>query len=297
MDGLLRSEHLIGDPQQFREIGEARVPVVGEAEMAQMLRRDGKHVVVHKGHHWSAAVRGFYRPVNTLARLSREQATWPTARAWGFHACLTESDARHANATFPVHLVLDLDNFDEERLKSNRRYKLRKARRQVQLVELIGPALLREQGYEVLVSARKRTGYGRVPSRAEYLAALEGFGEPARGIVLAGLIEGRLGGYVTGRAVDGTAYVGHLIVATEALSTDVGTALTYEFIHACHRSTGICELVHGLHAREDEGLSRYKEWLSLPVRRVPSRVKMLPGAGAFIRRRNPHAYYRLTGRG
>jgi hypothetical protein len=55
-------------------------------------------------------------------------------------------------------------------------------------------------------------------------------------------------------------------------------------------------LVHGLHAREDEGLCRYKAWLGLPVERMPSRVVMLPGLGPLIRRRKPDAYYRLTGR-
>jgi hypothetical protein len=297
MDGLARSERLITDLGQLRAVDESIVPVVGEEELAEKLRRDGERVVVHRGRCWAETRPGFYRPVNWLARLSTEEATWPTVWCWGFHACLTASDARHANAAFPVHLVSDLDTFDEERLASSRRYKLRKARRQVHLVELTGPELLREQGYEVLVSARTRTGYGRVPSRKAYVAALDRFGEPARGIVLAGLIDGKLGGYVTGYAVDGTAYVGDVLIATEALSTHISTGLTYEFIYACRRSGKIRELVHGLHAREDEGLCRYKEWVGLPVQRVPSTVKLLPGAGAFIRNRNPHVYYRLTGRG
>ena len=297
MCSLIRSEHSPSDTRQFREVGEACIPIVGEAEMAQKLRRDGKHVVVHKGRCWAEAHRGFYRPVNLLARLASEQATWPTIRAWGFQACLTESDARHANAALPVHLVSDLDRFAEESLSSSHRHQLRKARRQVRMVELTGPALLREQGYEVLISSLKRTAHRSPSSRAEYLAALQHFDEPAHGIVLAGLIDGRLGGYITGYAVDGTAYVGSVVIATEALSTHISTGLTYEFIFACRRSRGIHELVHGLHAREDKGLCHYKERMGLSVRRVRSRVTMLPGAGAVIRRRSPHAYYRLTGRG
>jgi hypothetical protein len=46
---------------------------------------------------------------------------------------------------------------------------------------------------------------------------------------------------------------------------------------------------------EDPGLCRHKDWLGLAVQRVPSRIRLLPGAGAVIRRRRPHAYYRLTG--
>jgi hypothetical protein len=297
MSSFIQSARSISDLGQMRDVNESSVPVVGEEEMAEKFRRDGQRVVVHRGRCWAQALPGFYRPMHALARLSAQQATRPTVACWGFQACLAASDAHHANAALPAHLVSDLDSFDERRLPASRRYKLRKARRLVRMVELTGPALLREQGYEVLVSARTRTGYGRVPTRDKYLAALARFGEPARGIVLAGLVDGRLGGYITGHAVDGTAYVDNVLIATEALSTDIGTALTYEFIYACRRSEKIHEMVHGLHAREDEGLCRYKEWVGLPVQRIRSRVAMLPGAGAFIRRRNPDVYYRLTGQG
>lgn len=288
----------MGTVEQVRDIGESCMPVVSEAVLADLQRRQGKRVVEHAGHRWTEARFGFYRPVNALARLSAEDATWPTVRAWGFHACLTDADAHRANAAFPAHLVSDLAAFDEVRLPSSRRYKLRKARKQVHMVELTGPGLLREQGYDVVVSARTRTRYGHVPTNDEFLASLQHFGEPAFGIVLAGLIHGKLGGYMTGHAVDGIAYVDDVLIASAALSTtEISTGLMYEFIYACRRSGQIHELVHGLHAREDEGLCRYKEWLRLPVRRLPSRVRMVPGAGAFIRRRNAHVYYRLTGRG
>jgi len=64
----------------------------------------------------------------------------------------------------------------------------------------------------------------------------------------------------------------------------------------CQRSGGITELVHGMHAREDDGLCRYKDWLGLPVVRLPAKVRMLPGVASVIRHRKPHSYYRLTGR-
>ncbi len=281
---------------QTREVHEARVPVVTETELADRLRTDGRHVIQHRGRYWTEAKRGFYRPVHACARLSAQEATRPTAASWGYQACLDDSDATRANGAFPVHLVRDLDQFSEARLPASRRYKLRKARRQVRMVELTGPDLLREQGYEILLSARTRTRYGTVPTRQEYLAGLQRFGDPARGIVLAGLIDDRLAGYVCGSAVDGIAYVGDVMIHTDAMSTPISTGLTLEFFYACQRSGGIVELVHGMHAREDEGLCRYKDWLGLPVVRLPTKVRMLPGIGPLIRRRKPHAYYRLTGR-
>lgn len=280
---------------QAGDLADAYIPVVTEAEYAEHLRRLGRRVVTHRDRFWLEKSPGLYRPVHALARLSAWQATRPTQACWGYQACLLESDAHLANAVAPMYLVSDLHGYDEDALPSSRRYKLRKARRASRLVQLTGPALLREQGYEVLTSAHRRNGYGRLPTKEEYLAALDHFDQAAHGIVLAGLVDGELGGYVTGHAVDGTAYVRDVVVATEALRTHVSTGLTYEFIYACQRSPGVKELVHGWHAPEDEGLSRYKDWFGFPLHRVPARTGLLPGTARLIRRVYPHKYYRLTG--
>lgn len=281
---------------EMRDASESRMPVVGESEMAEHLRTGGRRVVVHRGRHWEQVLPGFFRPVHPLARLSAREATRPTPRCWGFQACLVPGDAEHANAAIPTYLISNLDSFDEGMLSRNRRHELRKARKRVRFVEITTPTLLRDQGYEVLRSSHDRTGYGTMPTKAGYAAALDDFGAPASGLVLAGLVEGRLGGYITGYAVDGTAYIREVVLATEVLRTNISSALTYEFVYACKRTRTVKELVHGLHAREDESLSRYKEWLGFPIQFVPARVVMLPGVAAFIRRRSPHKYYRLTGR-
>jgi hypothetical protein len=115
--------------------------------------------------------------------------------------------------------------------------------------------------------------------------------------VLAGIIDGKLGGYATGYAVDGTAYARNMVVATWALSTNISTGLSYEFIYACRRAKGIREIVDGLHAREDEGLCRNKELAGVPLQRIPAKLMMFPGTATAVRLHNPHKYYRLTGRG
>ena len=83
------------------------------------------------------------------------------------------------------------------------------------------------------------TGFGTLPTRKQYLADLDDFTQPAQGVVLAGPVDGRLGGYVTGYAVDGTAYVRDVVIATEALKTNMGTGLQYEFMFACARSENV----------------------------------------------------------
>lgn len=281
--------------EETRDVAVARMPVVTEAEMGAHLARHGTRVVEHRGRLWAPTRPGFYRPVHLLARLSVKEATLPTRFAWGFQACLADDDARDADAALPVHLVTDLDALDESRLSKSRRRSLRKAREHVRFVELTGAELLLREGYEVLCSAHERSGAGRLPSRSEFEAQVSRLGDPAHGIVLAGLVDGRLAGYTSGHAVDGTAYARD--VASWALDTGISAGLTYEFFYACRRNEAVREVVDGLHAREDEGLCRYKEMAGIPLRRIPARLWMVPGAAEFIRRRDPHIYYRLSGHG
>jgi hypothetical protein len=281
----------------MRDIAEARVPDVTETAWAEHLRARGRRVVQHRGRSWQQVLPGFYRPVHLMARLSAREATRPTPACWGFQACLADGDAELANASMPTHLISDLRSFDEDLLPKGRRNNLRRARERAQLVVLTDPLLLRDQGYDVLVSAHERTGYGPLPrTREQYVAGLARFTEPSPYVVLAGLVDGRLAGYLIGYAVDGTAYAADGVVATWALRTNISAGLFYEFVYACRRSGTITEIVDGLHARENEGLSRSKELNGIPVVRVPARLTMVPGAAAVLRRRDPHKYYRMSGR-
>jgi len=289
-------ERALAGDEQAVDVEKAAMRVATEAELAQRLQASGRRVVLRSNRYWQQTNPGFFRPVNLFARLTAREVTRPTPMSWGFHACLAEEDAWYANAAAPAYVVSDLASFDDDQLRSSRRYKLRKARKLSRLVQLTGPDLLREQGYEVLRSAHERNAYGRLPSREKYLEGIEPLTDPSQGVVLAGLVDGKLGGYITGYAVEGTAYVADVVIATEALGTHVSTGLTYEFIQLCSRTPDVHELVHGWHIPENQGLCRYKDWLGLSVSRVPVRLNLPPGAGSLIRRRNPGKYYRLTGR-
>jgi hypothetical protein len=129
----------------------------------------------------------------------------------------------------------------------------------------------------------------------EYVAGLDEYmGNPCR-LILAGLAEGRLRGYLDGFAVDGVAYVDHLYVHSGALQTEVGTGLVYEFVQACRRSGRVREVVYGLDVPSDQSLKQYKEKMGFPVARIPTRHWLLAPAGAFIRWWRPEVYYRLSG--
>jgi hypothetical protein len=278
-----------------RPSAETTLEPLSEDEMAAWRRDQGLHVVRHRGRWWWEAKRGFYRPIHMLARLHANEATRPVAACWGFHATIRDEDAAEANTALPTHRITRLDDWEEDKLSSNRRYELRKARRTAELVELTEPDLLLEQGYELLRQTIERTGWGRLPSREQYERDARTSVRPGRRLVLAGLIEGRLAGYAECYGVDGVGYYDEMRVANDALETNLSKALQVEFILACRRSPGIGEVVNGLVAPEDENLTRSKERLGIPVDPVPARVSMLPGAATVIRRLAPSSYYRLSG--
>ncbi|PPS39866.1 hypothetical protein B1A85_21730 [Chroococcidiopsis sp. TS-821] len=267
-----------------------------ELEMATWRHQQGFHIILHRDRYWEKIRPGFYQPVHLLARLSAEQATKPTSLCWGFRAALSEADIAGSNGSIPVHLLSDLNNYDLQNFSSNRRHNLRRCQKRVKIVELTDTEILHHQGYEVVFSAAKRTQYLKAPSKQEYLANLKHFIAPKHRLVLAGIIGDKLGGYISGYAVDGVAYFENLYVATEVLTTNINSGLVYEFVQVCRRSGKIREVVNGLHSREDRALCVYKESIGFPVKQIPGKVVLNPIVSSLIHKRYPHVYYRLTGK-
>lgn len=278
-----------------RPASEAVVRSMTEPQLAGWRLARGERVVERAGRHWRMSRPGFWEPVHWLARLRADEARRP-APCLGFRAVLAPEYEEAATGALPVHVLAPVPEWGPHLLSRNRRQRLRKAARSVELMELTSPALLEEQGHDVLVSSLARTGAGGAPAREAYVRSLarDGIGGPLT--FLAGLVDGRLAGYLGGWAVSGTAYFQRLHIHTGALATQVGTALVFAFVEACQRGGNVQEVVNGLHAPEDERLCVYKEGIGFPVRRYPARVWLFPGVLPLLRRARPHATYRLTGR-
>ena len=280
---------------QTRPINESIISTQSEAEFARDRRAAGAKIIESKGRFWEEIRFGFYQSVHWLSRMSAVQAVQPTLFCWGYRTTLAETDATAANGAMFVHLLQDVSNYDLELLDSRVRKHLRKSRKLVEVFELTGPALLKAEGFEVLRSSWTRTGYSSLPTKSTYQAAVaKTF--TTKSIILAGIINGKLGGYLEGYAVGSTAYMQNLIVATEYLSTQIGTLLRFEFVQVCRRSGEIREVVSGQHSREVPNLVAYKENTGFPVVKIPSVVHINPIIGPMLRRTKPHVYYRLTGR-
>ncbi|WP_224250280.1 hypothetical protein [Hyalangium gracile] len=283
------------DPQ-VRDASEAGFAVLSEKELAERRIAEGVRVIRHGARYWEqTGAPGFFQPVHLLARLTPEEATRPTPLSWGFRAALKPESSSAANGTVPVVRLPDLESYGVDSLSSNRRNKLRKCQRLVHIVQVTGPRLLSEQGYDTVVDALSRTRHKKPPTREQYLSSIRKYFQGNHWCVLAGLIDGKLGGYLDGYVVDGVAYGVNAYYATWALPTNISTGLVFEFAQICRRLGSVRTLVGGLDSREAPKLGQFKDDMGFIVDPVPIKWSMNTLAQTFIRWHRPHTYYRLTG--
>lgn len=268
--------------------------VMTEAELAAMRAAEGDAFVLRQGCHWRSAYPGFYQPIHLMARARDAELRPPVRLCWGFRAALREEHAHLANASVPVHL-LTVERFDEALLSRNRRSDLRKCRRHVEFRRLRAPALVLEQGYEVFMSAVRRLGYWRPLSELAYRDRVTRRARHGRRLFVAGLVDGRLRGYLDSYAVDGVLYPDEIFVASDALCTGIGTGLYVETFHAAMEDGAVRAVCNGLHRPEDSNLSRFKEGLGFRVEKLPARAVIPAPIRSYLRARRPATYYRLTG--
>lgn len=278
-----------------RDVAEASLVGLTEQVFATWLTKRGRKVIRHKGRYWLETYPGFYSATHPMAKMCAQEATRPETFCWGFRTSLCDGDAEKANGNIPLHLLTDIDSYTLQSRSPRCRNKIRNLRKQVHIVELHKPDLLLDQGYDVLCSAHARNRYGRVPRRIDYQKNVEKYYDSGAGLVVGGLVDGKLGGYLTSYAVGKTAYVDELLLDSQYLRTNISLGLFFDWMQICRRSEPISEVVHGLHAREAPGLCRYKGEQGLSVVHIPVRIWFAPLAERIVKHLRPHAYYRLTG--
>lgn len=269
--------------------------VMTEAEFASMRAQEGATVVQRDGRYWEVPFPGFCQPIHWLARFRAAAVRRPRLFCWGYRAALTDEDAQLANGSVPVHLLANVENFTESLLRHGRRDDLRECRRQVELRRVRDPSLLLEQGYGVFRSAQLRVPFGRPMTQEDYQRRIERRASDQRRVFVAGLVDGRLAGYMESYAVDGVLYIHELFVATEFVRTGIGTGLYVETIEIGARAGTIREVSCGIHTPERPGITAFKDSLGSTIVHVPARVAIPAPIGAYIKARRPLTYYRLTG--
>ncbi len=266
-----------------------------EEQWADVLRRKGERVVCHRGRYWRESMRGFYEPVHLMAALTEEEATRPRFGCWGFRTRLNDASVGLANGTIPFSLCSNVVDYSEQTLTPGRRNHLRRCRKRIQIVQLKDAEILRDQGRDVMLSAIRRTDYGHAPDLEEYSSSVDLLVQDPHMLVLAGLAGDRLAGYMTGYAVGDVAYIQNVFLATEFLSTYVGTGIHFEFVQACRLAGTINQIVHSQHLIEDSRLCTFKAGMGFPPAYPPSRISIPPILSTLLRYRYPYKFYRLTG--
>ena len=266
-----------------------------EAEMASMRLEAGDTVVFRNGRYWRASFPGFYQPVHLLQGVRTAELRRPTGLCWGYRAALDVEAAHLANGSIPVFLMTDVQHFAESSLNRNRKGDLRKCRREVEIGRLKDRSILFEQGYSVYMSSMRRLAYRRPCSEKDFQATMRRRALDERRLIVAGLIDGRLGGYMESYAVGSVLYADELIVSTDAMRTGIGTGLYVETIKIGARSPSVDVVCVGFETPERPGLSVMKEGLGFRVVHVPARVAMPGPIEAMIKIVRPAAHYRLRG--
>jgi len=281
--------------EYYPPAGQAEVRVLTEAEFAALRREEGARVVEHRGRYWQEILPGFYEPLPYLARLRTEEATRPTWRCWGYRAALADEDSAEANATMPVHIIRDLQSYGDNRLERRKKENLRRALQKLVFLHLTDPALLDEQGYDVYSSHAERLKVPRVLRKGSYLKTVRSWTKDRRQLVIGGLCDGVLCGYMHSYVIEDVGYLATLHVATEALRTNVSVAL-YFFTFGVMSRCGATMATAGLHRPEQKGLARFKRHVGFELADIPCRLVFPPLVAFGIRILRPYTYYRFTGR-
>ncbi|HTB63819.1 MAG TPA: hypothetical protein VK737_09540 [Opitutales bacterium] len=280
-------------PLILPDTGEATL--LTEAAMAEWWHALGRKTINFRGRIWEE-VRpgGYFQPIHPLARLHKEEISRPRWWAWGYRAALADDSLAIANATLPTQLLANISDYDLSLLPPRRRTYLRGCYKDAQIVRL-DRKILEDQGYEVTCSSIQRTGYLSVPTREDFMRTLRADFVRPEVVVLGGLVNGRLGGYIVGYAIEHTAYIERVLVASEFLDYNITTGVVYQFTQMCRRNAAIREMVYGLNSREDEKLCQFKDNMRFPVVQVPSRIYLNSLMSQYVRWRQPHVHYRMTG--
>jgi hypothetical protein len=226
------------------------LPQLTEAEAAAWQQEQGRDIVQHKGRYWARTKSHFYQPIHLLAQLSADEATRPPGWSWGFRARLAPQEAASANATMPVHLLPEPHSYCATRLSADRRQKLRKGLSELDIVALQAPDILLEQGYGVALEAVALSPAMKLVEPAAFRRWVQSYFAPKRGLIVAGLKQGRLLGFCTNLAIDGAAYQEMLYVGAEGRRHHLTLCLFHSTASIVSRCAGIRELMNGLHLRE-----------------------------------------------
>lgn len=270
-----------------------------EEELAAFLADRGSRIFrSSSGRYWKQARRGFWVGTHWLCRFTLAQIRDRPLTSWGCRVALVDEDVARANAAIPLYLVRDATQYDEKSLSPRMARYVRAFRKQgIQIVRLTDMRMIEDQGYAVYESwcARIRCDATRLKTRQDYLEQMRRQIRSASWVVLAGIRDDVLLGYMASWSVNDSAYLEDLHVHSDAMDTHLSAALYFDSIRVFGASGKIREVCCGPDTPEAGDLYTFKLRVGFELVFLPSRVVLPPLARPLIRRMYPATYYRLVG--
>lgn len=281
-------------PKPIADLGVAPTRAVTESELAELAVAEGALVREHRGHYWRCQrTRGFWHPVARMLRLA-EGELGPPSRIGSGHRSFV-ADPSLANTTIPMMMLPDLHGYDAGRLTPTRRSEVRGALRRNEFRQLTDTELLAEQGWEVSCQFRERTGQPTARDRASYLAMASA--QMARGFgVIAGLRDGRLGGYISYHHTAQTGYLHSVVLSDAGLSWDIGSGLYWLVLRSLAQVPRLEEVFAGLWWPSAPTIAAYKSTFGVRAVSLPAHAHLAPGLAPLLRR-DPVFYANIGGPG
>ena len=264
------------------------------AEWKQLL---GNKIVFKNGIYWEQIRKGFYQPIHFLQKLDPEQVKHPSLLSWGVRGAVDDKDRMKANGSSSYYTLENFKTFDFSMFSQKRRENIRKCFNRVEIREIKDENILLEQGYDVVKSSMERTRYKRLISKESYLKKCNVYvnkGDNSH-LVLGAFQDNKLLAYGEMYAVENTAYMMNMLIATEALKYGVSAGLFYTQYVLAQHSKNITELYAGGYTPDDSSLDTFKNSMCLTVKRVPFFSRVIKPASLLLHMFYISEYIQLLG--
>jgi acetyltransferase (GNAT) family protein len=260
---------------------------------ASWMTQLGARVSDFKGQYWVANGRGLWSPVDELAVLDRASIGWPSSRALAYRAVV--GDPADSNAWVPFELVPDLSSYSEKRLTKNRRREIRRSLEVDEYRVMTDPELLLRDGWEVVSGAATISGQKIAKSKYAYRKGIERRFATDPQLVIAGVHQGELGGYILAHAIGHHASLTEIYVAPWARRSHLGSGLYWLALSELAKVSGLEAAYLGMWFPEKPTLGFFKRSLGARIVDRPTYGKMRAPFGLALQRLRPNTYIRFGG--
>lgn len=258
----------------------------------ELARRQGDvedRVHLHRGVWWRQAAPFFCLPCNPCAKIdARISAPHPLRGIAGYTHFAAEGAP--SNAYYPAIVREHIATYSAGQLSESRRYKVRRALRQIEVRQVEKLEDMLQGGHEVYVSWHERVQWGRNKSdRREYDAWIKREFQQPKSFILGAYRGDKMVAFMLPSAVDNTVMLNFAASHTDYMDTYANDLLYHALLTAA-RQTPRIEMVYFGPASSKASLDHFKLHYGI-VKSFPAYVWLNPIsralAGGYLARRYP----------